>query len=97
MVVEDVSTPTTCVCRTEDGLILEEVLKADLESVIPKKDSSLVRIIGGRRKHLRGKLASIVERDKKKCRVVVRIVGDMEEDEEIETLDYDDVCEHVGR
>ena len=95
--VEDVSTPSTCVCRTEDGKILDEVSKADLESVVPKKDGSVVRIIGGKRKHLRGKLAAVVERDKKKCRVVVRIVGDLEEEEQVVALDYDDVCEHVGR
>jgi len=96
VVVEDVSTPTTCVCRTEDGKVLDLVFKSDLESVVPKRDNSLVRVIGGRRKNLGGKLAAVIERDKKKCRVVVRIVGDMEEEEQIATLDYDDVCEHVG-
>lgn len=96
VIVEDVSTPTTCVCRTEDGKVLDCVLKSDLESVIPKQDNCLVRIIGGRKKQLRGKLGAVVERDKKKCRAFVRIVGDMEEDEQILTLDYDDICEHVG-
>ena len=90
------STPTTCVCRTEDGKVLDCVQKSDLESVVPKRDNSVVRVVGGRRKNLRGKLAAVVERDKKKCRAVVRIVGDMEEDELVVTLDYDDICEHVG-
>ena len=63
---------------------------------MPKKDGGLVRVIGGKRKRLVGKLAAVVERDKKKCRVVARIVGDMEEEENVVDLDYDDVCEHVG-
>ena len=94
--MEDVSTPSTCVCRSEDGRILDRVSISDLESVVPKKDGDLVRVIGGKRKRFVGKLAAVVERDKKKCRVVVRIVGDMEEEENVVDLDYDDVCEHVG-
>jgi len=103
VIIDDVSTPTTCVCRTEEGKVLE-VNKEDLESVIPKVEGAFVRIICDSRssKHhkarrkLVGKLGEILKRDKANSQVVVRMLDENEDEEEIVTLSYDDVCEHVG-
>ncbi|CAJ0953616.1 unnamed protein product [Ranitomeya imitator] len=48
MVVEDVLSPTTCVCRTETGLILEDIKQDMLETVIPKEEGEHVLVVLGK-------------------------------------------------
>lgn len=42
MLVEDVLSPTSCVCRTESGRILEDIKQEMLETVIPKEEGAAV-------------------------------------------------------
>ncbi|CAG03934.1 unnamed protein product, partial [Tetraodon nigroviridis] len=90
MLVEDVLTPTSCVCRTEEGRIVEDVQQDMLETVVPKSDSETIMVVLGEQ---RGQVGRILQRDKNKCRAMVQL--DRYE-EKVFTLDYDTICHYVG-
>ncbi len=91
MVVEDVLTPEQCSCRSEeDSSFLEDVCPEQLETVIPKKEGSVVMVLRGR---WRGRLGEMVKRDKAKCLAVVQMLPDRDE---VARLDFDDICEYIG-
>uniref|UniRef100_A0A0K2U045 G patch domain and KOW motifs [Danio rerio] n=1 Tax=Lepeophtheirus salmonis TaxID=72036 RepID=A0A0K2U045_LEPSM len=96
MMVQDVTTPTTCVLRSEvDGRILDNVPVSDLETVIPKTSSSnqkvmIVNNVGSARK---GTLATILNKDKDRCKAVVQSIYDKKD---VWNLDFDDLCEYLG-
>ncbi|XP_012675586.2 G-patch domain and KOW motifs-containing protein [Clupea harengus] len=90
MRVEDVSTPYTCVCRTEEGRLLDDVKQAMLETIVPKKDTDYIMVVLGQH---RGQVGRILRRDKEKCRVMVQL--DRYE-EQVFTMDYDSICHYVG-
>lgn len=90
MLVEDVLTPTSCVCRTEEGRIVDDVKQDMLETVVPKSDNETIMVVLGEQ---RGQVGRILQRDKNKCRAMVQL--DRYE-EKVFTLDYDTICHYVG-
>ncbi|XP_041655593.1 G-patch domain and KOW motifs-containing protein [Cheilinus undulatus] len=90
MRVEDVLTPTTCVCRTEEGRLLDDVKQDMLETIIPKSENDSIMVVLGEH---RGQVGRILQRDKNKCRAMVQL--DRFE-EKVFTLDYDCICHYVG-
>ncbi|XP_028266154.1 G-patch domain and KOW motifs-containing protein [Parambassis ranga] len=90
MRVEDVLTASTCVCRTEEGRLLDDVKQDMLETTIPKSEHDSVMVVLGEH---RGKVGRILQRDKNKCRAMVQL--DRYEDE-VFTLDYDCICHYIG-
>ncbi|KAG8554704.1 hypothetical protein GDO81_003869 [Engystomops pustulosus] len=90
MLVEDVSSPLTCVCRTESGRILEDVKQDMLETVIPKEDGDHVMVVLG--KH-RGQVGKILHRERQKSRALVQLEG---ENDDAVTLSYDVICHYTG-
>nr|XP_046251545.1 G-patch domain and KOW motifs-containing protein [Scatophagus argus] len=90
MRVEDVLTPTTCVCRTEEGRLLDDVKQDMLETIVPKSEYDSVMVVLGEH---RGQVGRILQRDKNKCRAMVQL--DRHE-EKVFTLDYDCICHYVG-
>ena len=58
MTVEDVLSPDTCVCRKDDGQVLEGVREDMLETLVPKLQGSRVMVVlgpqAGRVGHLLG-------------------------------------------
>uniref|UniRef100_UPI00398F20D0 G-patch domain and KOW motifs-containing protein n=1 Tax=Pristiophorus japonicus TaxID=55135 RepID=UPI00398F20D0 len=88
--IEDVLSYDTCVCRTEEGRLLEGIKQSMLETVIPKRDSDHVMVVIGRHK---GQVGRILQRDKNRCRAVVQM---QRGDEQVLRLDYDDICHYVG-
>ncbi|XP_026223003.1 G-patch domain and KOW motifs-containing protein [Anabas testudineus] len=90
MRVEDVLTPTTCVCRTEEGRLLDDVKQDMLETIVPKSEYDSVMVVLG---EYRGQVGRILRRDKDKCRAMVQL--DRYE-EKVFTLDYDSICHYVG-
>uniref|UniRef100_A0A3Q2WNA4 G-patch domain and KOW motifs-containing protein n=2 Tax=Haplochromis burtoni TaxID=8153 RepID=A0A3Q2WNA4_HAPBU len=90
MQVEDVLTPSTCVCRTEEGRLLDDVKQDMLETIVPKSEYDSVMVVLGEHK---GKVGRILQRDKNKCRAMVQL--DRYEDK-VFTLDYDSICHYVG-
>ncbi|XP_074538255.1 G-patch domain and KOW motifs-containing protein [Halichoeres trimaculatus] len=90
MRVEDVLTPTTCVCRTEEGRLLDDVKQDMLETIVPKSENDSIMVVLGEQ---RGQVGRILQRDKNKCRAMVQL--DRYE-EKVFTLDYDCICHYVG-
>ncbi|XP_068104468.1 G-patch domain and KOW motifs-containing protein [Hyperolius riggenbachi] len=90
MLVEDVVSPTTCVCRTENGRILEDIKQNMLETLIPKEEGGYVMVVLG--KH-RGQVGRILHRDRQKSRALVQLQGDHDD---AVTLSYDVICQYAG-
>ncbi|XP_040915772.1 G-patch domain and KOW motifs-containing protein [Toxotes jaculatrix] len=90
MRVEDVLTPITCVCRTEEGRLLDDVKQDMLETIVPKSEYDSVMVVLGEH---RGQVGRILQRDKNKCRAMVQL--DRYE-EKVFTLEYDSICHYVG-
>ncbi|XP_073496019.1 G-patch domain and KOW motifs-containing protein [Phyllobates terribilis] len=90
MLVEDVLSPTTCVCRTETGHILEDIKQDMLETVIPKEEGAYVKVVLG--KH-RGQVGKILHRERQKSRALVQLEGDIDD---AVTFSYDVICHYTG-
>ncbi|XP_060606505.1 G-patch domain and KOW motifs-containing protein-like [Ruditapes philippinarum] len=90
VVIVDVSDRDHCMCKTDDGKILEDVSQSMLETMVPKSDSSYISIVSGKHK---GQLGHVLERDKKKCQALVQLLSDRDK---VLQLDYDCICEYVG-
>ncbi|XP_065912450.1 G-patch domain and KOW motifs-containing protein-like isoform X2 [Dysidea avara] len=82
----DVSSLDSCMCRTDDGKLLEDLHQDCLETVIPKEKGADVIVVTGKHKH---KLASILDRNSSKSEVTVQL----ENSKKVLTLTYDDVCQ----
>ncbi|XP_046896833.1 G-patch domain and KOW motifs-containing protein [Hypomesus transpacificus] len=90
MRVEDVLTPNTCVCRTEEGRLLDDVKQGMLETIVPKRDSEAIMVVLGEQ---RGQVGRILQRDRDRCKAMVQL--DRYE-EKVFTLDYDSICHYLG-
>ncbi|XP_040201066.1 G-patch domain and KOW motifs-containing protein-like, partial [Rana temporaria] len=90
MLVEDVVSPTSCICRTESGRILEDIKQKKLETVIPKEEGAHVMVVLG--KH-RGQVGRILHRDWQKSRALVQLQGHQDGEA---TLSYDVICHYTG-
>ncbi|KAL6119336.1 gpkow [Pungitius sinensis] len=90
MRVEDVLSATMCVCRTEEGRLLDDVKQNMLETIIPKSEDDAIMVVLGEH---RGQVGRILQRDKNKCRAMVQLDRN---EEKLFTLDYDTICHYVG-
>ncbi|XP_077139879.1 G-patch domain and KOW motifs-containing protein isoform X2 [Ranitomeya variabilis] len=90
IVVEDVLSPTTCVCRTETGHILEDIKQDMLETVIPKEEGEHVMVVLG--KH-RGQVGKILHRERQKSQALVQLEGDIDA---AVTFSYDVICHYTA-
>uniref|UniRef100_A0A8D0KKH4 G-patch domain and KOW motifs-containing protein n=1 Tax=Salvator merianae TaxID=96440 RepID=A0A8D0KKH4_SALMN len=90
MVIEDVLKPDTCVCRTEEGRILDGIHESMLETVVPRGDTDWVMVVLGEHS---GRVGRILRRDKEKSRALVQLQRD---DENLLTLEYDAICHYIG-
>ncbi|KAM9341827.1 G-patch domain and KOW motifs-containing protein [Pholidichthys leucotaenia] len=90
MQVEDVLTPFTCVCRTEEGRLLDDVKQDMLETIVPKSENDSIMVVLGEH---RGQVGRILQRDKNKCRAMVQLDRC---EEKVFTLDYDSICHYIG-
>ncbi|NXH12357.1 GPKOW protein, partial [Bucco capensis] len=89
--VEDVVSAQSCVCRTEDGHLLEGLQEAMLETVIPRGDGDRVMVVLG--EHV-GKVGRILRREPERSRALVELHTDGEG--KVVTLGYDGICHYVG-
>lgn len=90
MRIEDVLTPYTCVCRTEEGRLVDDIRQKMLETIVPKNDSDYIMVVLGEH---RGQVGRILKRDREKCRAMVQL--DRYE-EKLFTYEYDAICHYVG-
>ncbi|XP_036600353.1 G-patch domain and KOW motifs-containing protein [Trichosurus vulpecula] len=92
MTIEDVLSPDTCVCRTDEGRLLEGLREDMLETLIPKEEEARVMVVLGPH---RGQLGRLLGRDKEKSRALVQLLQEEGEGTVLQ-LDYDAVCHYVG-
>lgn len=91
MVVEDLLSPDTCVCRTDEGRLVDGLQEAMLETVIPRGDADRVMVVLGQHA---GKVGRILERDPSKSRALVQLQREV--GSKVLELDYDAVCHFLG-
>lgn len=89
MTVEDVLSPDTCVCRTDEGWVLEGVREDMLETLVPKVEGTRVMVVLG--PHA-GRVGCMLGRDRERSQVVVQL----RRENRLMELHYDAVCEYMG-
>ncbi|XP_035869280.1 G-patch domain and KOW motifs-containing protein-like [Phyllostomus discolor] len=89
MTVEDVLSPDTCVCRTDDGQVLEGVRADMLETLVPRVQGSRVMVVLGPQAGMVGRLLG---GDREQSRAVVHL----QRENRLLELPYDAVCEYLG-
>ncbi|XP_074163427.1 G-patch domain and KOW motifs-containing protein [Sminthopsis crassicaudata] len=92
MIIEDVLSPDTCVCRTDEGRLLEGLREDMLETLIPKEEKARVMVVLGPQA---GQLGRLLGRDREKSLALVQLLHE-EGQGTVLQLDYDAVCHYVG-
>lgn len=88
--VVDVVSQDSCVCKTDEGRVLDQVDPAMCETVVPKNDYGVVMIVRGQHQ---GQVAEILRRDKRNLVAAVQVLPDKDQ---VLKVDYDDICEYTG-
>ncbi|NWV76296.1 GPKOW protein, partial [Dasyornis broadbenti] len=89
--IEDLLAPDTCVCRTDDGRLVEGLREASLETVVPRGSSDRVMVVLG--EHT-GKVGRILEREPERGRALVQLGRDVAP--QVLPLPYDSICHYLG-
>ncbi|XP_055967279.1 G-patch domain and KOW motifs-containing protein-like [Sorex fumeus] len=89
MTIEDVLSPDTCVCRTDEGHVLEGLREDMLETLVPRVEGHRVMVVLGPQA---GKVGRLLGRDQAQSRAMVQLQRDIQ----LLELHYDSVCQYVG-
>ncbi|XP_012585822.1 PREDICTED: G patch domain and KOW motifs-containing protein [Condylura cristata] len=89
MTIEDVLSPDTCVCRTDEGRVLEGLREDMLETLVPKVEGDRVMVVLGPQA---GRVGRLLGRDKARSRALVQL----RRENRLVELYYDAVCQYVG-
>ncbi|XP_060230570.1 G-patch domain and KOW motifs-containing protein isoform X1 [Meriones unguiculatus] len=89
MTIEDVLSPDTCVCRTDEGRFLEDVREDMLETLVPKGEGYSVMVVLG---PYAGKVGRLLSRDREQSQAVVQLASK----KQVIELHYDAVCQYMG-
>ncbi|XP_050016754.1 G-patch domain and KOW motifs-containing protein isoform X2 [Alexandromys fortis] len=89
MTIEDVPSPDTCVCRTDEGRVLEGVTENMLETLIPKGEGHRVMVVLG--PHA-GKVGLLLSRDSVQSQALVQLGRE----KQVVEFHYDAVCQYMG-
>ncbi|OQR70223.1 G patch domain and KOW motifs-containing protein-like [Tropilaelaps mercedesae] len=93
VVIEDVLSKDVCLCRTDNGRLLEDVKMDMVETVLPRSSAQAevpVKVVAGK---YDGEIGYIVERDKKASVAYV----EFNHDKSVHKLGFDYICEYVGQ
>ncbi|KAL4226343.1 hypothetical protein ACF0H5_014326 [Mactra antiquata] len=90
VIIIDVPDIDHCVCKTDDGKVLEDISQSMMETVVPKSDRSHVYVVSGK---YRGQLAQVLERDKRSCKATLQLLSNRDK---VLLEDYDSICEYIG-
>lgn len=88
--VLDVPGPENCICKSEEGNVLEGLAQSQLETVIPKSEGAFVLVVSGK---YRGQLGEVISKNKKKSMAAVQLLQDRDN---VMNIDFDHICEFVG-
>ncbi|XP_043427441.1 G-patch domain and KOW motifs-containing protein [Prionailurus bengalensis] len=89
MTIEDVLSPDTCVCRTDQGQVLEGLREDMLETLVPKVQGNRVMVVLGPQA---GKVGRLLDWDREQSRAVVQL----QRENQLVELHYDAVCQYLG-
>ncbi|XP_017205245.1 G-patch domain and KOW motifs-containing protein isoform X2 [Oryctolagus cuniculus] len=89
MTIEDLLSPDTCVCRTDEGRVLEGVKEDMLETLVPKTEGERVMVVLGPQA---GRVGQLLRRDTARSRALVQL----HRDDQLVELHYDAVCQYMG-
>ncbi|XP_055984624.1 G-patch domain and KOW motifs-containing protein [Sorex fumeus] len=89
MTIEDVLSPGICVCRTDEGRILEGLKEDMLETLVPKVEGHRVMVVLGPQA---GKVGRLLGRDQARSRAMVQL----QRENQLVELHYDAVCQYMG-
>ncbi|XP_058569776.1 G-patch domain and KOW motifs-containing protein [Neofelis nebulosa] len=89
MTIEDVLSPDTCVCRTDQGQVLEGLREDMLETLVPKVQGNRVMVVLGPQA---GKVGRLLDWDRERSRAVVQL----QRENQLVELHYDAVCQYLG-
>ncbi|CAK7312585.1 G-patch domain and KOW motifs-containing protein [Vulpes lagopus] len=89
MTIEDVLSPDTCVCRTDEGRILEGLKENMLETLVPKVEGNRVMVVLGPQA---GRVGRLLGRDRERSRALVQL----RRENQLVELHYDAVCQYMG-
>nr|XP_060489291.1 G-patch domain and KOW motifs-containing protein [Panthera onca] len=89
MTIEDVLSPDTCVCRTDQGQVLEGLREDMLETLVPKVQGNRVMVVLGPQA---GKVGRLLDWDRVRSRAVVQL----QRENQLVELHYDAVCQYLG-
>ncbi|XP_059543570.1 G-patch domain and KOW motifs-containing protein-like [Myotis daubentonii] len=89
MTIEDVFSPDTCICQTDEGQVLEGVREDMLETLVPRVQGSRVMVVLGPQA---GRVGHLLRWDREQSQAVVHL----RRENRLVELHYDAVCEYVG-
>ncbi|XP_054995463.1 G-patch domain and KOW motifs-containing protein-like [Sorex araneus] len=89
MTIEDVLSPDTCVCRTDEGQVLEGLREDMLETLVPRVEGHRVMVVLGPQA---GKVGRLLGWDQAQSRAMVQL----QRNSQLLELHYDAVCQYVG-
>ncbi|XP_057574847.1 G-patch domain and KOW motifs-containing protein isoform X2 [Hippopotamus amphibius kiboko] len=89
MIIEDVLSPDTCVCRTDEGQVLEGLREDMLETLVPKVQGNRVMVVLGPRA---GRVGRLLDWDRERSRALVQL----RRENRVVELHYDAICQYVG-
>ncbi|KFO22650.1 G-patch domain and KOW motifs-containing protein isoform X2 [Fukomys damarensis] len=89
MTIEDVLSPDTCVCRTDEGQVLEGLREDMLETLIPKVEGDRVMVVLGSQA---GRVGHLLGRDRARSRALVQL----QRENQLVELHYDAICQYMG-
>ncbi|XP_030702506.1 G-patch domain and KOW motifs-containing protein [Globicephala melas] len=89
MTVEDVLSPDTCVCRTDEGQVLEGLREDMLETLVPKVQGNRVMVVLG---PWAGRVGRLLDRDREQSRALVQL----QRENQVVELHYDAICQYMG-
>ncbi|XP_055124077.1 G-patch domain and KOW motifs-containing protein isoform X1 [Symphalangus syndactylus] len=89
MIIEDVLSPDTCVCRTDEGRVLEGLREDMLETLVPKAEGDRVMVVLGPQA---GRVGHLLSRDRARSRALVQLPRE----NQVVELHYDAICQYMG-
>ncbi|XP_078219350.1 G-patch domain and KOW motifs-containing protein [Callithrix jacchus] len=89
MIIEDVLSPDTCVCQTDEGRVLEGLREDMLETLVPKAEGDRVMVVLGPQA---GRVGHLLSRDRARSRALVQLPRE----NQVVELHYDAVCQYTG-
>ncbi|XP_030789623.1 G-patch domain and KOW motifs-containing protein isoform X2 [Rhinopithecus roxellana] len=89
MIIEDVLSPDSCVCRTDEGRVLEGLREDMLETLVPKAEGDRVMVVLGPQA---GRVGHLLSRDRARSRALVQLPRE----NQVVELHYDAICQYMG-